>query len=387
MKVLHTIAGLHESSGGPSRTMRALCEELARLDVSVNIVTQRSPKLGGGVQGPDRGPVTTEYVDCYYLPRLRFVYSPQFRSRVWRICTEEGIEILHDHGLWLPTNRAAVGVARAKNIPLVVSPRGMLESWAIAHRGWKKRIAWALYQKRDLAVARAFCATSLAEAGSIRAWGFRQPVAVVPNGVALPPLRQRESGSREWRTALFLSRIHPVKGLLSLVEAWKAARPHDWRVTIAGPDEGGHRRTVEEAVASASLDHLFDFIGPVGNGAKTELFRCADLLILPTLSESFGVVVAEALAHGVPVITTTGSPWPGLVEHGCGWWVRPEAGELASAIREATGLSDTERESMGARGRMWMEREFSWPSVAQRMRSVYEWMLHGGGRPECVIGG
>jgi glycosyltransferase involved in cell wall biosynthesis len=387
MNVLHTIAGLHESSGGPSRTMRALCEELSRLDVSVNVVTQRSRGLGGSSQVPDRNLVATAYADCYYLPRLRIVYSPTFRSLVRRICTEERIEILHDHGLWLPTNHAAIGVARAEKIPLVVSPRGMLEPWAFAHRAWKKKCAWALYQKRDLAVARAFCATSTAEARSIREWGFRQPVVVVPNGVAVPRPRRRECAPREWWTALFLSRIHPVKGLLSLVEAWKATRPRHWRVTVAGPDEGGHQRAVKEAVSAASLERVFEFIGPVSDDAKTNLFNRADVLILPTMSESFGIVVAEALAHGLPVITTTRAPWAGLVEHGCGWWVRPEVGELAAAILEATALSDKERDSMGVRGRLWMEQEFAWPSVAKRMLSVYEWILHGGKTPECVIEG
>jgi glycosyltransferase involved in cell wall biosynthesis len=244
-----------------------------------------------------------------------------------------------------------------------------------------------LYQKRDLAAARVLCATSMDEATSMRECGLEQAVAVVPIGVHVPELRGRRCEKSGPRTALFVSRIHPVKGLLLLVEAWKRVRPRDWRVIVAGPDEGGHRRVVEKAVGAAGLERVFEFTGPVRGEAKEALFQGADFLILPTMSENFGVVVAEALANCLPVITTTGAPWRGLVDHSCGWWVRPKASELANAIHEATELSDRERETMGARGRLWMEREFSWPSVAQRMLSVYEWILRGGHAPECVIQG
>jgi glycosyltransferase involved in cell wall biosynthesis len=387
MRLLHTIAGLYEISGGPSRTTLALCEELATLGATVEIVTQRSRRVEGDYRVPSSERVATRFVDCLYLARPRFAYSPRLRSVVRQVCVDHQIDILHDHGIWLPNNHAAIGVARERNIPLVVSPRGMLEPWSLAFRAWKKRIAWTLYEKRDLASARVFCATSSDEATSIRKCGCRQPIAVVPNGVGVPDL----SGSRVTksvpRTALFLSRIHPKKGLPLLVQAWKRVQPRDWRVVVAGPDEGGHRKTVEDAVCDAGLGNTFEFVGPVKDEAKAALFRQADVFILPTMSENFGMVIAEALAHAVPVIATTGVPWGGLVDHSCGWWVQPEAGEIASAIREATGLSDSDRETMGMRGRLWVEREFSWPSAAKRMLSVYEWILNGGEAPDCVIKG
>ncbi len=355
------------------------------MGASVGIVTQRSQPVGNEFKAPARDLVSTRFVDALYVPCLRAAYSPALRSLIRRTCEEQQIEILHDHGIWLPPNHSAIRVAHEKRIPLVVSPRGMLEPWALSYRAWKKKIAWALYEKRDLDSASVFCATSAQEAISIRKCGFRQPVAVVPNGVFLPEPKLRPSTCPRLRTALFLSRIHPKKGLLMLVEAWKEVRPTGWRVVVAGPDEGGYRKTVEEAVATAGLGDVFAFVGPVKDNAKGLLYREADVFILPTMSENFGVVVAEALAHGVPVITTTGAPWRGLLDHSCGWWVRPEAAQLASVIREATGLSSGEREAMGARGRTWMEQEFSWPSVAKRMLSVYEWILNGGHAPDCVL--
>ncbi len=385
MNLLQTIAGLYESSGGTFRVIPALCEELARLGISVEVIMQKLRQIQEDYRVPDQELVRTTLVDGYCISRLRVVYAPRLRSFIGQVCEDRQIEILHDHGIWLPANHAAIDAARTKRIPLVVSPHGMLEPWALAYRVWKKKIAWRLYERRDLASVRLFCATSPQEAMSIRKCGFQQPIAVVPIGVSLPepPLGGVKGPNR--RTALFLSRIHPVKGLLTLVEAWKTVRPPGWRVVVAGPDEGGHRKTVEKAVATAGLGDVFEFVGPVKDEAKGRLYREADLFILPTMSENFGLVVAEALAYRVPVITTTGAPWRGLLDHSCGWWVQPEAAQLASAIREATELSSVEREAMGARGRTWMEQEFSWPSVAKRMLSVYEWILNGGHAPDCVL--
>ena len=385
MRILHTIAGLYESSGGPSRTTPALCEELAKLGASIEIVTQWSRRVEGDYRVPKTDLVRTQFVEALYEPRLRAAYSPRLRSVIREVCEDQRIDILHDHGIWLPANHSAIGVARERKIPLVVSPRGMLEPWALSYRAWKKKIAWTLYEKRDLASVRAFCATSTEEAMSIRKCGCQQPIAVVPNGVFLPEPTVRPLRSLGPRFALFLSRIHPTKGLLLLVEAWKRARPSGWHVIVAGPDESGHRKSVEEAVSAANLGDVFEFVGPIKDEAKGLLFQKADVFVLPTMSENFGLVVAEALAYGVPVVTTTRAPWRGLVEHSCGWRVRPEVAELARTIRDATALSDRERETMGARGRIWMEREFSWPSVGKRMLSVYEWILNGGIRPECVI--
>jgi glycosyltransferase involved in cell wall biosynthesis len=387
MNLLQTIAGLYESSGGTSRVIPILCEELAKLGVSVDVITQRLRQIQESYSVPDPELVRTNLVDGYCIARLRIVYAPRLRSFIGQVCEDRRIEIVHDNGIWLPANHAAIDVARNKRIPLVVSPHGMLEPWALAYRAWKKKIAWRLYEKRDLASVRLFFATSLEEATSLRKCGCQQPIAVVPIGVSLPELTEQGAKKPGPKIALFLSRIHPKKGLPTLVEAWKRVMPRGWRMIVAGPDEGGHRGAVEKAVRAVGLGNAFEFVGPVKDDAKGALFRQADVFILPTMSENFGMVVTEALAHAVPVITTTGAPWKGLVEHSCGWWVRPEVGELANAIKDATTLSDGEREAMGMRGRAWVEREFSWPSVAQLMLSVYEWILNGGRAPDWVIKG
>ena len=235
-------------------------------------------------------------------------------------------DLLHDNGIWLPHNHRLAELAAKRGIARVVSIRGMLEPWALNHKRWKKRIAWWFYQRRDLRRANCHHATADTEARSVQALGLGVAVCVVPNGIDLAPANPRLAGvggakvSRNGgKTALFLGRINPKKGLPMLIEAWARERPDGWLLKIAGPDEGGHRRQLENAVLAAGLDGVVSFIGPIAGQTKQSAFFEADLFVLPTYSENFGVAVAEALAHGLPVLTTTGAPWSMLPARGCGW--------------------------------------------------------------------
>jgi glycosyltransferase involved in cell wall biosynthesis len=293
--------------------------------------------------------------------------------------------LIHDHGIWLASNRAAVRVAAKRSVARIVSPRGMLSEWSLAHRGWRKRMAWLAYQKRDLEVADALHATSELEAGEIRAAGIGVPIAVIPNGVDIPPLPARDPAAPgRTRRFLFLSRIHPKKGLETLVEAWRVARPAGWELVIAGPDERGHRAEIERRARALGTDSGIRFREAVPDPEKWDLYGAADVFVLPTSSENFGGVVAEALASAVPVITTRATPWSSLVEGRCGWWTELGVEPLAAAIGEAASLPDTARREMGARGRRLVEERFGWPSIARRMLEVYEWLAGRRDAPESV---
>lgn len=343
--IWHTVNSLDPSHGGPSRTVPSLVQALQAVGCPA--------RLAVWDQGRPAAPVA---------PTL-----------------------LHDHGLWRPSNHAAVGAARRAGVPLVISPRGMLEPWALRHRRWKKRAAWVLYQRRDLRHAAVLHVTSEGEAESVRRLGLRNPLAVIPNGVDLPDA-QPPPPRKELRRALFLSRFHPKKGLPLLIEAWAQVQPPGWELVLAGPDEGGHQAAVEAQARQRGLNGSVRFAGPVEDNDKWALYRSADLFVLPTHSENFGLVVAEALAAGVPVITTRGAPWAALETHRCGWWTDIGATPLATALREAIALPDEARQEAGRRGRRYVEANLSWTHVARQMVAVYEWTMHGGRRPGCVLG-
>jgi glycosyltransferase involved in cell wall biosynthesis len=281
-------------------------------------------------------------------------------------------DCVHFHGIWSPSLVARFRTWRKAGVPCVVSPHGMLESWAMAHKRWKKVVAWQLYQKRMLNQFQRLHGTSEREVAQFDSLGLRVPAEVIPWGVDLPAYGLRGGSPGAFRTALFVGRIYPVKGLPLLVEAWGRVRPRGWKVLLMGPDEAGHRKDVEAAIAKHHLGYAFEFLGDLRGDAKDKIYRRAQLLILPSYTENFGLVVAEALAHGLPVVTTQGTPWSGLTSERCGWWVPTSVEGLAQGIHEACALGPEDLNSMGERGRVWMGREFGWDRVAVRMKTMYQ---------------
>ena len=384
ISILHITAGLHPASGGPSRTVAHLTDALAAVPgLAVTLLTQGT---AGGPSVPSANPsVTRRILESASPWALKFGVPVQRQLTRWPLAQRP--DLLHGHGLWHPVNHWTASAARRWSVPLIIQPRGMLEPWALQHKGGKKRFGMALYQRRDLATARLLVATAEQEYANLRGLGLRQPVAIIPNGVPLPdadvmPVRPpRPAGSP--RTVLFLSRLQGKKGLLNLIDAWALVRPSGWRLQIAGPEEDGHLAEVLVRARQAGVGDSIDYVGVVDGEAKGALYRSADLFVLPTFSENFGVVVAEALAHGLPVITTHGAPWADLPAYGCGWWIPIGVEPLAEALRTAIILSDAERASMGARGVDYVRR-YDWAAIAKDMAAVYRWVLGQGGRPACV---
>jgi len=261
----------------------------------------------------------------------------------------------------------------------------MLEAVARDSKAVKKRIAWLAYQRQDLIRAAAIHATSAAELRSLRASGLRQPVIVLPNGVTPPPsLPTRCAEPSRTRTALFLSRIHPIKGLPLLLEAWSLVRPAGWRLEIVGNDDGGHRAEVAKLIDDLRLGGMVRLGDAVAEGDKWRHYAAADLSILPTRSESFGLAIAEAMLADLPVITTHGAPWEMLQTHRAGWWVPVGVEPLAAALAEATSMPADALAAMGRRAGELIRREFDWRTIASRLWEAYDWLLNRGPRPAFV---
>jgi glycosyltransferase involved in cell wall biosynthesis len=380
---LAVVNGLAKSGGGASYGVPALCDALGREGIRQFLLNVHAEGFGED-QLPDPKLVTTVMVKGLNLRLLHLNWSPRFQSKALEICRQENIQILHNHGIWSPVNHGTVRVAKKLKLPFVSTPHGSLTRWSFRHKAWKKKWAWDLYQRGDLEAGRAIHVTAEEEADDLRAIGIRGPLALIPIGVEVPEWREKNKQPQEIKTALFLSRIHPKKGLLTLVEAWAIVRPKGWRMLVVGPDEIGHLAEVQAAVREKGLEKDFVFQGAVYDEAKMELYWNADLFILPTFSENFGLVIPEAMARGLPVLTTQGTPWKELKERSCGWWIPLGKEALAAALREAFGLSDAARREMGIRGRQLVEDKYTWATSAKSMKTLYEWILGGGPPPPFV---
>lgn len=281
-------------------------------------------------------------------------------------------DVVHDNGLWRYHNHTLTVISKRLAIPRVVSTRGMLEPWALRHKMWKKRLAWYLYQGRDLRDAAVHHATSEQEAANLRRLNLGVPIDVVPNGIDLPPAEACNDCSASPKVALFIGRLYSVKGLPMLLNAWASIRPTGWLLRIAGPDEGGHRRELERLISDLDLASSVSLVGEVTGQPKIEEFKRASLFVLPSHSESFGIAVGEALAHGLPVLTTSSVPWLQLASRGCGWIAEPNAESIGGALAKATVMNVTELRTMGATGRRWIEEEFTWRTAAAEMLRTYD---------------
>lgn len=246
------------------------------------------------------------------------------------------------------------------------------------HGSKAKRIFWPLLQRPALRGAACFHATAESEYRDIRRLGFLQPVAIIPNGIDVPVLPDRSPHPQ--RTLLFLGRIHVVKGLDMLLPAWRAVQENfpDWRLVIAGSDEGyrgtsGYLAEVKALAQRLGLQRV-EFPGPLYGQDKRQAYRNADLYVLPSYSENFGMTVAEALSVGTPVIVSRGAPWSGLEENGAGWWIEIGVPPLIASLKYALARSPAELACIGKQGRLWMQEQFSWRSIGARMTATYRWL-------------
>lgn len=312
--------------------------------------------------------------------------SPAMSRWLFTQAESRTVDILHNHGLWMMPNVYPGRVARRRGIPYVVSPHGTLGEWPFRSGSEVKRLFWPLVQRPALAAVTCFHATARAECDDIRRMGFRQPVVVIPNGIDVPDYVSKPV--RPTRTLLFLGRNHPIKGLEYLLRAWRVVqcRFTDWRLRIVGPNERGYGDEMRRLGANLGLERV-EFVGGKYGEEKLREYREADLFVLPTRHENFGLAVAEALAAGTPSIVTRGAPWSGLESHNAGWWIDIGVDSLVACLENALDQSAETLAVMGRNGREWMAEEFPWERVGRQMAKAYRWMINGGDRPEWVIEG
>jgi glycosyltransferase involved in cell wall biosynthesis len=376
IRVVHVIPSIAEEASGPSYSVVRLCQALIDTGEEVRLAALDSEPRASK-------PPFLDVFQPGYGPR-RLGFSPALRRWLCAAALSEQADIIHNHSLWMMPNVYPGWATRGRKCRLVVSPHGTLSEWALGRSARVKRIFWSLLQGPALSHAVCFHATAESEFEDIRRVGFPQPVCIISNGVDVPLLRQERSNSR--RKLLFLGRIHPKKGVDVLLHAWSAVsqRFPDWDLRIAGPDNGGYLPRMQALAAELKVQRV-EFCGPVYGEGKLRIYREAELFVLPTHSENFGMTVAEALAAGTPAIVTRGAPWAALEQHGAGWWIEFGVDPLVACLEEALSRPREELAARGRRGREWMMHEFSWERVGVMMDQTYRWLLSGGEVPAWIL--
>ena len=282
-------------------------------------------------------------------------------------------DVVHVNCCWLPLTALSLLWAKRAGQRVVLSPHGMLEPWIMRRHYWTRKLpALLLYQKRAARAADRLHATAASERDNLLRLGYNDRITVVPNGVDVGSIAMKSSWRRR-KEILFLSRVHVKKGINFLIEA--AGRLRDrlagYTIRIAGEGDAEYIEQLRALAARAGVGDMVVFEGGVYGGRKWELFRQADVFVLPTHSENFGIVVAEALASGTPVITTKGTPWGDLERHRCGWWTDTGTDATAAALSAFIDTPDDELARMGARGRALVEEKYSARAAAEAMTAMY----------------
>lgn len=363
IKVLHFITSIDQGSGGTTTYLKLLAERISQ-DAHITIVTGQTPNAVR-IEG-----VRIITLDLS-LPKLF-----GFRLRLGELLAELKPDLVHINGIWELPNTIIQKAAQNRNIPVIISPHGMLEPWIMNRNRHKKNLALSLYQRQSIAQATYLHATAASEFENIRKLGFRTEMTIIENGIRTDEIKLKKSWKKS-QTILFLSRVNPKKGIENLIDAI-ARFPEafkSYRVIIAGEGQAEYIRALKQRTMDNRTQDQFTFPGGVYGETKWNLYRDADVFVLPTHSENFGIVIAEALASGTPVITTTGAPWHDLEHYKCGWWIGQGVEPLAEALLDFSHKTEQELEQMGRNGHQLINQKYTAEQMGTKMISLYHTVL------------
>ena len=377
MRILHVTPSFYPAMiyGGPTRSVYELCRQLARIGCDVRVLTTDANGPNDVLEvATDREIELEERLVVRYCHRWMDVsVSPQLLLLLTHYL--RWADVVHLMAVYSFPTIPTLLACRLLNKPVVWSPRGMLQRWEGTTRPALKTV-WERICRAVAPQSLSLHFTSQSEASESvdRFPGARS--VVIPNGLAIPDEVEHVDQHERLRL-VYLGRLHPIKGIENLLQACGMLNGNLEKtpsLTIAGAGDESYTRGLKEQIDELGLSERVRMIGEVTGDRKRMLFENSDVAIVPSFTENFGMVVAEALAHEVPVIASKGTPWQRLEETGAGLWVDNSPKSLASAIEKMSRMPLRE---MGSRGRGWMKEEFSSPVVAAKMMEVYRGQVTG----------
>ena len=364
MKILHFYYSIDAADGGVTTYMNLISNEL-KTNVELSIVS-----------GNSKNPCIKKDLN-YHLINFSIGNIFVLRNKIRRILKKVNPDLVHINGIWRPHNWIFQSVAQKMDIPVVLSPHGMLEPY-ILNKNWvKKKLALLLYQHKALMNVDFFHVTAKSELHQIRKLGYKQPAKIIGNGIDISKVIQKKDwNSRGEKRILFLSRIHQKKGIEYLIDALSKLDSYSLRVIIAGEGQLDYIEKLKKRIRARGVSKRIEFVGSVYGKNKWELYASSDLFVLPSYSENFGIVVIEALATGIPVITTKGTPWEELKKNKCGYWIDLSTENLVTALETAIKNSPTINKEMGLRGRNLVKSKYDIKLIGREMIKFYNKIIN-----------
>lgn len=378
MKVLQSIPFMLASQGGPSTCTCDLLQGLYDNGANVDLLTSKCSNpmdrnLGEGSQW-------LKEVDMDYRTPLAL------SSATDKYLRETEYDIYHANTLWLYPVHAVCAYARKIGKPYVLSTHGMLYPTALAVSSWKKKLMGAMWYNKDIMQADCLHATCMAELVYNRKYGYKGPIAVIPNPVVLPkfigesPATYSKVSTNGKRTIGFLGRLHPIKKVENIIYALNLLEPelrNKVKLDVMGKFDDRYEQWLKDEVIRLGLEDYVEFVGFVSGEEKYQRLQRLSALMVPSAQENFGMIVPEALICETPVYASLGTPWSELNECQCGWWRDNEPKTIAGVIKEILTMSDADLRSMGRNGRQLMEEKYEQHKVAAMMQQLYDWIGNG----------
>lgn len=395
MKILFIVPALGPIYGGPSKSVVELAGAIGHQGHLVDLVATNA----NGAQ--DLSALLNQW-------QLKASYRARYFSR-WKVTGEykvsasltrwlfqniKNYDIVHTHSLFCYPTLPAYWTCRFHRIPYLMSPRGMLEPWALSYKSGKKRLYYRLLEKPAINRASALHLLASTETEHVKALNLHTPLVTIPNGIhrqdfetlPSPELFYRQFPDTRHKTLLlFLGRIDPKKGLDLLAPAFAQVRQQlpNTHLVVAGPDNIGFLPTVKNFFAEAGCLEDVTFTGMLTGQMKYAALSAAEIYVAPSYSEGFSMSVLEGMASGLPCVITTGCNFPEAGAAGAAHVVPPTVDAIAGAMQDC--LSDLPAaEAMGQRARQFVFDNYSWSVVAQQMASVYRWVLGQQAKPDWV---
>ena len=393
MKVLQTISGMSSKSGGPSTCTLDMMNGLHDIGANTELLTLKCKNpadhnLGEGM--PWLREVENDYTTPFFISRnaQRFLLNSDY-------------DLYHVNALWMGINHDTCRIARKIGKPYIISPHGMLYPTALKVHAWKKWILRHLWYNHDIHHATCLHATCLQEMEHCRSFGYKGPIAVIPNAVVFPEYIKaynRDADSFSFKNGKriigFLGRLHPIKKVENIIYALDLLRAREKdainkvSLHIMGKFDDAYEQWLSDEVHRLHLDGNVVFVGLVSGKDKYQRLSRLSALLVPSLQENFGMIVPEALICGTPVYASTGTPWSELNECHAGWWRDNSPESIACIIEELLSMPNSELLQMGQNGRNLMQDKYEQHIVASMMKRLYEWIvkdkMNMGSKPDFV---